>query len=393
MFASITHNYRLLIKYCIIVILFTLAILIAIYVLIPDTRETLFSENQIVENLTWGLYLLSFLFGSYQIYKLDNIRFRKVYLLLPIYGLIGFVDETGMGANIFGYQLPTYTQYNIRLDGFKTFFQIIQLHIYFNNLSKEFGQLFMLFLTNLAFLFLYLYWIRTKIKIKHSSIKYINILRAWLIISILLSAVGVGQLLLRVTHPNIGCFLDCYTPRRLSLILFTVAVIITLISALISTYRRPDWAEKIVRRFNHKVQYFLVVVSVAVFGLGWLFLVAHYFQVFIPRLYKNLASRWVVIYFLITIQGSITAMSILIWRGTFLQPMRHYIKKIRAFLNRYPAYYFVIISIVFLTVAQSIDLSILKIAYGSHIEELFELEASIALLFGTLAINHQKTPK
>jgi hypothetical protein len=365
-----------------------MVILIAMYVLMPVIGKTLFRENQFVENLTWGLYLLSFLFGSYQIHKLANIRFRNNYLLLPIFGLIGFIDETSMGANIFGYQLPYYAHYNVRLAGLKTFFQFIKMHIYFNDLTKEFSQLIMLFLANLAFLFLYLYWIRTKTTYTRVSTKYTNLLRIWLIISILLSSVGVSQLLLLETHPNITCELGCYSLRRLILIVIIVVTIIILLSALISTYRRPDWVEKFAKRFNHNGQKILVILSIAVYGLGWLFLAAHYLQV-IPPSYEALASRGVIIVFLITIQGSITVMSIFIWQGAFLQPMRHYIKNIGVFLNRYPAYYFVIISIAFLVVAQSIDLSITKIefAHGVVIEELFELEASITLLFGTLAIN------
>ncbi|MEM9117873.1 MAG: hypothetical protein AAGD09_08335 [Cyanobacteria bacterium P01_F01_bin.56] len=79
----------------------------ALYVFLPDTRDSWIQEGSLLENLTALLAFNSFLVGLYFVLKLKNKRHQRLYIVLPILGLITFLDELSFGEDIVEFDRPT----------------------------------------------------------------------------------------------------------------------------------------------------------------------------------------------------------------------------------------------------------------------------------------------
>lgn len=62
------------------------------------------------------------------------------------------------------------------------------------------------------------------------------------------------------------------------------------------------------------------------------------------------------------------------------------IRLVPAFLARYPAYTFAVLAVVFIAIALLADLGVVRGSLGGLLEELFELEAALALLFAAVVM-------
>ncbi|MCJ7725009.1 MAG: hypothetical protein MUP76_01270 [Acidimicrobiia bacterium] len=84
-----------------------LAVAVAVYaaafVAVPSARHRLAIEDGIIETTTALVFMGSAVFGT--IGMLTG-RHRPVYWVIPVAGLLGFLDEMRFGGRIFGYSLP-----------------------------------------------------------------------------------------------------------------------------------------------------------------------------------------------------------------------------------------------------------------------------------------------
>ncbi|MEL6813777.1 MAG: hypothetical protein AAFP03_03060 [Cyanobacteria bacterium J06598_3] len=83
----------------------------ALYVLVPGLRDSLIEESTLLENLTAILAFNSFLVGLFFVLKRKHRPTRKLaqkfYALLPVFGLLLFLDEISFGEDIFGFEFFT----------------------------------------------------------------------------------------------------------------------------------------------------------------------------------------------------------------------------------------------------------------------------------------------
>lgn len=94
---------KLFVIYAIIVILNIIAFTL-LYPLFPKLRYLLFAEDMLIEDITALFFLMSFIFGSVFILRLKEKKERKIYLVLPLFGLIGFIEELDWGERIFHFK-------------------------------------------------------------------------------------------------------------------------------------------------------------------------------------------------------------------------------------------------------------------------------------------------
>ena len=79
----------------------------ALYVFLPDIREGWIQEGSLLENLTALLAFISFLVGLFFVFKIKDKTHQKIYIALPILGLIVFLDEVSFGEGIFEFNFLT----------------------------------------------------------------------------------------------------------------------------------------------------------------------------------------------------------------------------------------------------------------------------------------------
>lgn len=79
----------------------------ALYVLLPDIREGWIQEGSLLENLTAILAFIGFLVGLFFVLKIKSKFHQKLYSVLPILGLITFLDELSFGKDIIELDFPT----------------------------------------------------------------------------------------------------------------------------------------------------------------------------------------------------------------------------------------------------------------------------------------------
>jgi hypothetical protein len=95
-----------LFRFYVIVILLNSAIFTLLHFLLPQSRDFLFSEDNLVENLSALLFLCTFFAGIFFVLRLKENRHRKIYLVFPFLGLIAFLDEISFGQRIFNFKVP-----------------------------------------------------------------------------------------------------------------------------------------------------------------------------------------------------------------------------------------------------------------------------------------------
>jgi hypothetical protein len=78
-----------------------------LYIFIPGLRDTLTLEDHFLENLTTILFFESFLISLFAVTRLQNKFRKKLYVAIPLVGLIGFLDELSFGERLFDFTPPT----------------------------------------------------------------------------------------------------------------------------------------------------------------------------------------------------------------------------------------------------------------------------------------------
>ena len=82
---------------------------IVLSVLLYDLHPAIkleFEEDRVVENISAGLFLITFLYSLALLTDSRNIGYRKALIIVMVLGLLGFLDELSFGQRIFGFQVP-----------------------------------------------------------------------------------------------------------------------------------------------------------------------------------------------------------------------------------------------------------------------------------------------
>jgi len=105
--------YNKLTRVYIIVTVFNLVLFSLIYLSFPNFRQKLIWEDQLLEVVTALLFFCSFLAGLFLILELKERRFWKYYFIIPIIGLISFLEEVSYGQRIMNFEIPKFKEIGI----------------------------------------------------------------------------------------------------------------------------------------------------------------------------------------------------------------------------------------------------------------------------------------
>lgn len=72
-----------------------------LYIFIPGLRGSFIQEDKLMENLTSILFFNSFLLGVIFIGRLKKYSLPKIYFIIPLTGLLCFLDEISFGLRLF----------------------------------------------------------------------------------------------------------------------------------------------------------------------------------------------------------------------------------------------------------------------------------------------------
>ena len=89
-----------------IVIGLNIIIFTFLYFFFPQLRKYFFSEDYLVENITAVFFLISFFLGIFLIIRIREKKLRRLYLILPLISILGFLEEISYGQRIFNYKVP-----------------------------------------------------------------------------------------------------------------------------------------------------------------------------------------------------------------------------------------------------------------------------------------------
>ena len=103
-------------------IIFGLSILTAfgVFIWAPEWRGYLLLEDRLIENLSAGSFLISFLIGVLLAFRYKT--HRKVLIALAVVSLIGFLDEISYGARLYTVGIPII--YGVPIDSVHDLIQV-----------------------------------------------------------------------------------------------------------------------------------------------------------------------------------------------------------------------------------------------------------------------------
>ncbi len=118
-----------------------------------------FKEDRIIENMSAGTFFIVFIISATFLPKFNNIQHKRLFIIIFILGLAGFLDELSFGQRIFDFQVPFVL--NFPLDAFH---DLIPIYI---KAVKAYLYL-PIFLSIIFCLFaIYFIFFKKKITIKH----------------------------------------------------------------------------------------------------------------------------------------------------------------------------------------------------------------------------------
>ncbi len=83
-----------------------------VYFWVPNYMGYLLNEDSLIENLSAGLYLISFCMGL--LFFLKSKMRRKALIVVSAVSLLGFLDELSFGERLFGLDMPLI--YGVKID-------------------------------------------------------------------------------------------------------------------------------------------------------------------------------------------------------------------------------------------------------------------------------------
>jgi hypothetical protein len=96
-----------------------LAVYALAFAIMPSARDRLVTEDGIIETTTAMAFLGAAILGLYAVVTSGA---RRLYWLIPAFGLFGFLDEMSFGARLFGFPLPVID--GLEIDSFHDIFDL-----------------------------------------------------------------------------------------------------------------------------------------------------------------------------------------------------------------------------------------------------------------------------
>ena len=92
----------------------SVAISISTYFLLPNLRGLIIGEDRLLESSSAVLFLATFVIGLALALQVNEKRQRRVYFVVPLIGLLGFLEELSYGERIFDITMPQI--YDVKVD-------------------------------------------------------------------------------------------------------------------------------------------------------------------------------------------------------------------------------------------------------------------------------------
>jgi len=112
------------------------------YFWMPNYRGYLLHEDNLIENLTAGLFLISFFIGF--LFSIKSKMHRKALIIVSAISLLGFLDEISFGERLFKLDMPRI--YDVKIDAAHDFFDLAYRIIRRLSLSATYSTYVILFL-------------------------------------------------------------------------------------------------------------------------------------------------------------------------------------------------------------------------------------------------------
>ncbi len=93
----------------------------------PRLRPHFVMEDHFLENLEAYLYVATFVIGMISVLRLKETVHRRMYMAIPLIGLLCFLDEVSYGARIFNINVPVVS--GVKVDGIHDFVSLIYLNL------------------------------------------------------------------------------------------------------------------------------------------------------------------------------------------------------------------------------------------------------------------------
>jgi hypothetical protein len=102
------------------------ALFAAVYYSYPQIRTSIIAENELIENFTALTFLLAFVVGGVQLLRSRLSRRQWGLLaLVPVLGLVGFLDEISFGENLAAVEMPRVGESDTKIDGAHDVFDLL----------------------------------------------------------------------------------------------------------------------------------------------------------------------------------------------------------------------------------------------------------------------------
>lgn len=142
-----------------LITLFKSTVFSLIFAFIPQSRDAFIQEDHFLENLTALLYFICFVVGTIIILRLKKKHFHWLYYLLPISGLIFFLDELSFGERIWDFKFRKFG--GVKIDGVHDIVELVyRKYIKFHAHSEnswiwELTGILIIFLISLTLIYIF----------------------------------------------------------------------------------------------------------------------------------------------------------------------------------------------------------------------------------------------
>jgi hypothetical protein len=106
------------VRYCLFTFGANLLIILSLYLFLPNYRETIFSEDRLIENITAVLYLFVSILCT--IFAIKSRRYKVALSVVGVISFICFFEEISYLERILKLNMPRF--YGIKIDGFHDLF-------------------------------------------------------------------------------------------------------------------------------------------------------------------------------------------------------------------------------------------------------------------------------
>jgi hypothetical protein len=338
----------------------TTLIAVGVFIWVPEYRDYLIAEDSLVENVSAFFYLVTFFLSL--VFLLKSKEHRKTLFVLSAVGLLGFLEEISFGERIFGLTMPKIAGDNI--DGAHDFFTLGYKFIY--GLVEEFEfsyTAFLPLLIGIGAIILVIVTLRN-LKLKFPKLLVID-----------------TRALDNKEKKKIGIFTACWLGIIITTIL-SINILDDLVSNLVMTMYMAEPSSLWGQLFsavasNHSSIPVDLYISKSLI------------------LFHRLLTYG---FFLI----SSPLLLLFIWQlPNLIKPLVDYFRKIPKnkwrdiITNRYHKQTYILaficVSLVFFALV--IDLEIIKSDFLYMLEEIFEMNAAIALIFCSLSVYNSRASK